>query len=269
MPSKHYTKSFYERLRDGATRSAEVVVPLVLEFLPINSVVDVGCGDGSWLATFQKLGMADILGMDGDYVERDLLQIPPELFCSMDLTKPFHLDRSFDLAVSLEVAEHLPAECASSFVKSLTRLAPLVLFSAAIPHQGGDNHINEQWPDLWARLFRECGYLPVDFIRKRVWQNDSVDFWYAQNSLLFAEESLIASNPFLTAEFERTNPNQICLVHPQQYLYLQNQYRDALARAQNPPPPSGVRAASRLLLVCLRNAFRKRIQSILGREERP
>jgi SAM-dependent methyltransferase len=268
MSSPHYTKSFYERLRHGATRSAEAVVPLVLKLLPVHSVVDVGCGDGSWLATFQKLGVADILGIDGDYVERGVLQIPPELFRSMDLSKPIHLDRSFELAVSLEVAEHLPAECASQFVKSLTRLAPFVLFSAAIPFQGGDNHINEQWPDQWAGLFHEHGYLPVDFIRKQVWQNDSVDFWYAQNSLLFAQASLIESNPSLKAEFELTNPNQICLVHPRQYLYLENRYHEVVARAEKPITPSGVTAASRLLWLCLMNAFKKRMHSILGKEAR-
>lgn len=263
MSSEYYTKSFYEEVRNGSTRSAEVIVPLVLQLLPVRSVLDVGCGDGSWLSVFRKLGVDDILGIDGDYVTPDLLQIPQDRFRAVDLTKPFSLGRVFDLAISLEVAEHLPADCASVFVGSLTRLAPLVLFSAAIPLQGGNHHINEQWPDKWAGLFRDNDYLPVDFVRKRVWQNDSVDWWYAQNTLLFAQANLLESNAALKAEFERTNLNQLCLVHPKRYLSL-----EAVVRAQQPPPPSGVRAASRLLLVCLRNAVKKRLDSITGKDSR-
>jgi SAM-dependent methyltransferase len=251
---EHYTREFYDGIRNGVTRSAEAILPLVLELLPVRSVVDVGCGDGGWLAAFKKLGVEEILGIDGEYIDRDLLQIPKERFQVLDLTKPFSLGRTFDLAVSLEVAEHLPAECARAFVESLTRLAPVVLFSAAIPLQGGNHHVNEQWPDNWAALFREHGYVPVDFIRKRVWQNEAVEWWYAQNMLLFAQAGVVESNATLNAEFEKTNPNQLSLVHPRKYL-----------EALNPPPappPSGVREASRALWLCLKNAIRKRLNPV-------
>jgi SAM-dependent methyltransferase len=258
-----YTQSFYERLRNGATRSAEVIVPLVLQLLPVRNVLDVGCGDGSWLSVFRRLGVEDIFGIDGDYVTGDILQIPQDRFRAVDLTKPFSLGRVFDLAISLEVAEHLPSESALVFVESLARLAPLVLFSAAIPFQGGDDHVNEQWPDTWVALFQKHGYVPVDFIRKRVWQNDSVVWWYAQNMLLFAKANLLENNAALKVEFERTNPNQLSLVHPKQYLAL-----EAVLRARQPASPSGVRAASRLFLVCLRNAVRKRLDWIVGKATR-
>jgi SAM-dependent methyltransferase len=253
MPSDHYTKSFYEEHRNGAIRSAEVMVPLVLELLPARSVVDVGCGDGSWLAVFRKLGVDEILGVDGEYVDRSLLQIPQDRFQALDLTKPFGLGRVFDLAVSLEVAEHLPAGCAPVFVECLTRLAPFVLFSAAIPFQGGEHHVNEQWPDKWAELFKEHGYLPVDFIRKQVWKNAAVEWWYAQNTLLFVRANLIESDKALKAEFERTNPNQLSLVHPRRYL-------SALGPAQS--PALGVKSASRLLFACLRDSVRRRIHAL-------
>ncbi len=194
MDSQFYTKSFYEQMRDGSRQSAEIIVPLVLQLLTVRSVVDVGCGDGNWLAVFRKLGVQDIVGIDGDYVDRELLQIPQDDFLTFDLTKPFSLERVFDLAISLEVAEHLPVECAAPFVESLTRLASLVIFSAAIPFQGGNNHINEQWPDKWAEYFRQHNYVPIDFIRKRVWKNDDVEFWYAQNTLLFARLDVVENS---------------------------------------------------------------------------
>lgn len=266
MPSEHYTKSFYEQMRNGATRSAEVIVPLVLQLVPVRSVLDVGCGDGSWLSVFRKLGVEDILGIDGDYVDQDFLQIPKDHFQAFDLTKPFSLGRIFDLVISLEVAEHLPSDCAGAFVESLTRIAPLVLFSAAIPFQGGNHHLNEQWQDKWADLFQTHGYLPVDFIRKRIWQNDSVDWWYAQNTLLFAQVSLIDNNASLKAEFENTAPPLLRLVHPKQYLYLQDRYREEAAR---PQAPLGIKATSRHLMAGLKNSFRKRLNEVLRKEKLP
>lgn len=260
--SEPYTEAFYKQFRDGARRSAEVIVPLVLQLIPVRSVLDVGCGDGSWLSVFLNLGVEDVFGIDGDYVARDILQIPQNRFHAVDLTKPFSLGRIFDLAMSLEVAEHLPADCAAGFVERLIHHAPLVLFSAAIPMQGGTNHINEQWPDQWAALFREHGYLPVDCIRKRVWRNDSVECWYAQNTLLFVQSNLLESNATLKAEFEQTNMNQLCLVHPRQYRTL-----EAVVRAQ-PRLPSGVREATRLLLVSFRNAAKGRLELIVGERTR-
>src|SRR5215470_339284 len=185
MAATHYTSAFYERLRQGATRSAEIIAPLVLKLVPAKNVLDVGCGDGSWLAAFQGLGASDVLGIDGEYVQRDLLQIPPASFQPADLAKPFRLDRVFDLALSLEVAEHLPPASAPGFIESLTLAGPAILFSAAIPHQGGDNHINEQWPEAWAAMFKKHGYLAIDAIRRHIWHNQAVEWWYAQNIMLY------------------------------------------------------------------------------------
>ena len=248
--SEPYTKGFFADIRAGSMRSAEEIVPLVLGLVPARSVVDVGCGDGSWLAVFRKNGVLDLLGIDGDYVDRNTLQVPQEQFQAADLSKPLQVGRKFDLAVSLEVAEHLPPECAASFVKSLTRLAPIILFSAAIPLQGGMHHVNEQWPDRWAELFQEHDYRLVDCIRKRVWQNDAVEYFYAQNALLFVRSDALEGNQSLALEFERTNPNQLRLVHPRKYLELANPYRAA----------PGLRAASRIWLATLKQSIEWRLR---------
>ena len=230
-------------------------MPLVLEFLAVRSVIDVGCGDGTWLSVFRALGVADIFGIDGAYVARDLLQVPYACYQATDLSKPFVLERTFDLAVSLEVAEHLPPSSAALYVHSLTRLAPAILFSAAIPFQGGHHHLNEQWPDKWAELFEHHHFLPVDFVRKRVWENEAVEWWYAQNALLFVSEELLASNALLRAEFERTNVNQLRLIHPRQYLYQRSLYERAVCQAQATP---GLGAACKTLLDSLKNSIRWR-----------
>jgi SAM-dependent methyltransferase len=208
-----------------------VIVPLVVERLRPRSVVDVGCGLGTWLAVFMENGVADVTGVDGDYVDSSRLEIPAERFVAHDLSTPLSLDRRFDLAVSLEVAEHLPADRAAIFVGSLTALAPFVLFSAAIPFQGGTNHVNEQWPEYWAALFGQRGFLPVDCVRREVWGDENVEWWYAQNTLLFVEEGRLASPPDGGRPFERTPFSQLALVHPRQYLW---QVESAAERDQSP-----------------------------------
>src|SRR5271165_3642324 len=90
------------------------------------------------------------------------------------------MERQFDLAISLEVAEHLDSKYASSFVAALLKSSPVVCFSAAIPFQDGVNHVNEQWPDYWARLFASHDYLAIDCIREKIWDNEKVELWYAQ-----------------------------------------------------------------------------------------
>ncbi|MGH9740598.1 MAG: class I SAM-dependent methyltransferase [Candidatus Acidiferrales bacterium] len=255
MKSEFYTRSFYEGLHEGVVQSAEVIVPLVLQLIPARSVVDIGCGEGAWLATFQGMGVDDILGVDGDYVDRTALKIPQRCFRAADLSIPLALDRTFDLALSLEVAEHLPAASASVFVESLTRLAPAILFSAAIPFQGGTNHVNEQWPEAWAELFDARGYAVVDAIRKRVWQDQRVEWWYAQNTLLFVRRDLLEQNSRLHAEFQRSNSTQLSLVHPRKYLGLQAEYNRIPASGSHPKTHPTSMALFRRLKDLLRKGF--------------
>jgi hypothetical protein len=206
-----YDREFFRWHSDGSYRSATVMVPLVLDFLSVRSVCDVGCGVGAWLRCWRESGVEDILGIDGDYVERDQLMIPPTRFRSADLCQPIRCERNFDLAMSLEVAEHLPESRAASFVADLAMLAPVVLFSAAVPGQGGTNHINERWPDYWAVLFDRVGFATFDVLRPAVWVNDAVQFWYRQNTLLFCRRDAIESYSSL-ATVAATTP--LALVHP-------------------------------------------------------
>jgi SAM-dependent methyltransferase len=249
MSSSPYTSAFFDTIRAGSRRSAHAVIPTVLHLIRPKSVVDVGCGDGAWLSVFQELGVKEAFGLDGDYVDRRLLQIPQDQFRATDLSLPFRLPRTFDLAVSLEVAEHLPRRSAADFIASLTRLAPVVLFSAAIPFQGGTHHLNEQWPDYWAALFELHGYLTIDCIRGRIWGNRQVEWFYAQNILLFASANRIREDSELRRWHEKTNLQQLALVHPVRFLQ---------------PFRCGVRDALRLLGHATLNAARKRIRALPG-----
>jgi len=213
---QHYDENFFRDLEKGSLQSAKEIVPLVVRFLQPASVVDVGCGTGAWLSVFKEQGIKDILGVDGDYVNRDSILIPKEAFQSHDLTSPLAINKKFDLVVSLEVAEHLPSNCAETFVESLTRLGPVVMFSAAIPYQGGQNHVNEQWQDYWRILFNKKGYEAVDFIRKKVWDNPKVGTWFAQNTLLYVHRDYMEANSNIKEEWEKSS-FPLSVVHPKSY----------------------------------------------------
>lgn len=165
--------------------AAEEVMPFLLHGFSPTSILDVGCGTGTWLKVAQDLGVPDVLGVDGTYVPLHKLRMETSKFQGVDLREPFRLDRSFDLILSLEVAEHLPEASAKGFIESITAHGDVVLFSAAIPNQGGQYHVNEQWPSYWAKLFDACGFDLYDVMRARYWDNPKVDFWYKQNMFLF------------------------------------------------------------------------------------
>ena len=202
----------YEDWLRGSTESARVTVPLVLEEIPAQSVVDVGCGLGAWLAVFENLGVDDVLGYDGPWVDRSRLLIVPGAFRAVDLQEPLAAERRFDLAVCLEVAHLLQPECARRFVESLTSLADVVLFSAAIPGQGGTGHVNEQWPAYWTALFRSQGYVATDPFRAALWEHPDVKWWFAQNIVSYATPSALERLPGLSRARCATAP--LPLVHP-------------------------------------------------------
>jgi len=214
-----YDKSFYQNGSRTARLSAAEIVPLMMHLTAPQSVVDVGCGTGEWLSVFKSSGVTRILGIDGQYVPQEQLQIPAENFAAHDLGHlPLNIERRFDLAVSMEVGEHLPTAKAGRFVAELVELAPVVLFSAALPFQGGVQHVNEQWPQYWVQLFHKHQYACIDCIRPRVWANENVAFWYAQNCFVAASKSTMHRFPRLQAEFERIGDGVPALVHPLNYL---------------------------------------------------
>jgi SAM-dependent methyltransferase len=186
--AEYFDSTYFEWQGDSAERSARAVVPVVVERLQPASVVDVGCGSGAWLKVFREHGADDVLGIDGPYVEPKALRIEPAEFLPRDLGEPFRLDRDFDLAISLEAAHYVAEEHAATLVASIAALAPAVLFGAAVPDQGGGPGRNRQWPGWWADLFARNGFRAEDWLRPLVWEDDRVDWWYAQNTILYLRD---------------------------------------------------------------------------------
>jgi len=190
-----YSPGFYDYIEQGARRSAERILPLVAGPLAPRSVLDVGCGRGVWLAAWTQLGATDVLGLDGDYLERNRLAIPPAQFRGTDIAQPFDLGRRWDLVQCLEVAEHIPPAASETLVQNLVRHGDRILFSAAVPGQGGHNHLNERPLAYWRERFAQQGYRAFDLVRPQVATDATIDPWYRFNVLLYVHERALATLP--------------------------------------------------------------------------
>ena len=233
MDNQPYDEKFYRAQKDGSFRSAELTLPHVAELVHLRSVVDVGCGVGTWLAVWQKNFGAEVYGIDGDYVDRTQLFIDEKFFHTANLEERINLNRRFDLAMTLEVGEHLSPARADSFVEDLTQLSDVILFSAAIPSQGGVNHINEQWQSYWAEKFLWRGYVTIDCIRPKIWTNSAVEMWYRQNILLYVKSTELYRYPELQEFYLRHRDTTICdKVHPALYANIVRNFKNFYQQVQ-------------------------------------
>lgn len=235
MFRKLYSRKFFAHLRESSVGSARALVPIVLDIHPARSVVDVGCGIGGWVKTFDEHGV-NAIGIDGDYVERKQLLIAEDRFIAHDLNRELdvidfcrrHCDKEsgrFDLALSLEVAEHLEPQRSDSLVRNLCALADVVLFAAAIPFQGGAGHINERWQSWWARKFYENGFDPFDVLRRDIWSRRDIAWWYKQNTIFYVNWNSAAHARFMTC-FAQPADTIFDIVHPELF-------RGKVARLKN------------------------------------
>lgn len=204
MYNHEYPKEIYN------TKSAVEIIPAIIDMLDPQSVVDVGCGIGTWLKIFEKNGISNILGIESQNLDKDSLLIEKDKVRLYNLEEPLSIDQKFDLAMCLEVAEHIEEKYCDTLIKSLIDLSDTILFSAAIPYQGGQNHVNLQWPEYWEMKFKNHNYYFYDVLRRRFWNNQNVEWWYRQNMFLIIKGGRI--HPF------KHRTPILRLVHPELYV---------------------------------------------------
>jgi hypothetical protein len=182
-----YNDKFYG---DNKTRldSAGEILNFIFTILKPNSILDVGCGRGSWLKIAKKLGAKTVYGIDGSWNDGKNLD-DDIVYKSLDLNNSFILDRNFDLTMCLEVAEHLEKTSADNLIYSLIKTSDVVMFSAAYKHQGGVKHKNENFHSYWANLFLKYNFVPFDIIRPAIWSNEKVSYWYRGNTFLYIKKN--------------------------------------------------------------------------------
>ena len=218
--SEFYDGSFYGRQRAKSMHAATRILPLVFRLFPVKTVADFGCGMGTWLAAARKLGAREAVGVEGPWVRREDLEDPEVTLQTQDLEKEIQLPREFDLVISLEVAEHLDPGRAASFVEDLTRASRRVLFSAAVPGQGGEHHVNEQWQSYWAAHFKAQSYRPLDVVRPEVWEDGTIPNHYKQNVLLYIREDAYEEAAAAARRHDAGPPAVLDLVHPGLYFRI-------------------------------------------------
>jgi SAM-dependent methyltransferase len=257
-----YSTSFYERIAKKSRQSARAVVPVLVDLFRPSSVVDVGCGTGLWLAVFRALGV-DVTGYEGPWIRSAHLAVAKDVIIEHDVTNRISSPRTFDLVLSLETAEHLPKSAAAGFVKSLVDLGSVVVFSAAVPRQGGTDHTNEAWPSVWVELFAHHDYVAIDCLRPLFWANDAVSWWYAQNMLLFVRRDHLPRYEHLAQKPLSAIGTALPLIHPRNYLALHSALDEARRQAD-----LSQRSCSELI-VALPAAARRALTTRLSRVRRP
>lgn len=192
MSNHKYSQHFYDFVEKSAGQSASIFIKKLKLGYPITSILDIGCGLGVWLKAWEQLGAKDIVGIDGKYVNQHELRIPLERFLPMDISKPFNLNRRFDLVQCLEVAEHIDESSAECLIRSLTHHGDIILFSAALPGQGGEHHVNEQPLEYWAEHFAQLNYRAFDYPRQCTKDATKIEPWYRYNTVIYANDAGIA-----------------------------------------------------------------------------
>ncbi len=185
-PNSLYDQGFYATHMSGMSASGKNVLGLIFDLYKPEAVMDAGCGQGAWLAAAESHGATTLQGFDGPWVNSDAMQSEKINFTSANFDQQMPTPpQKFDLAISLEVAEHISGANAQNFVNFLCEASDIVLFGAATAGQGGENHINEQWQTYWIEKFKNNGYECFDIIRPNFWNHPDVEWWYKQNAFLF------------------------------------------------------------------------------------
>lgn len=195
----------HRELRNRNRYAAAIVFDILDRFLTIDSVLDLGCGIGVWMQAAMEKPGRQVFGIDLEAFDPDELAVPAKSIIQGTVDRTLSLHRRFDLALCLETAEHIRSDCASEVVSNCVRHSDVVLFSAAIPGQGGLDHINEQPPEYWQDLFDLAGYEVIDLIRPLIWRDAGIPAWYRQNMLLFVNRKAAWTLDLLRAEACKTS----------------------------------------------------------------
>lgn len=220
------SKYIHNEIIHNSESSTEFVRFLYDTFKP-RSVVDIGCGLGNFLYGFKKCGVKDVIGVDGAWVDREKLSkyLTKDEYIEHNLELPLKLDKKYDLVLSLEVGEHLSQNAAKIHVQNLISAGKIVIFSAAIPFQGGQNHVNEQWQSYWKQLFENEDYVQKDIIRPNLWNSASIPWWYRQNSFVYAHKDV------QIADHKNYSINNV--IHPELYIAKVKALKETEERLSN------------------------------------
>jgi SAM-dependent methyltransferase len=254
-----YHPHYHDEKVEPGRHAAERILPIVFSVVTVRSIIDVGCGPGMWLDLAHELGVPTLTGVEGEWAKEWLggdRGSPGFELVLTNLEDDLRLPSTFDLAICIEVIEHLSPARGESFVADLCRCAPHVLFGAAIPGQKGPNHLNEQWLSVWAECFAAHDYRPLDVVRPLVWGDDNLRVPHRQNPVLFVHKDCYDRAAGRARTTEPPSLAALDQVHPALFTARSNALRTAL----EPPVRRRVRLAAGIPSAAIR-----RLRSLLRR----
>ncbi|MDR1760177.1 MAG: class I SAM-dependent methyltransferase [Fibrobacter sp.] len=195
MSKEVYNEDFYKTRHESKIEAAMEICRILTGMTPpVHSAIDFGCGTGTFLYALKELGAKEVLGLDGPWA-KNWQVISKDEFSEADFEQPIKLPKKYDLAISLEVAEHISEKHAGQFIESITEASDIVFFSAAVPGQRGEMHVNEQWQSYWCHLFAQKGFICLDYLRPLFWDNEKIGptlWYYKQNCLLYVKKERVS-----------------------------------------------------------------------------
>lgn len=154
-----YDSAFFAEWGPGHeryVRSAEIIAGVLQALYRPRRLVDLGAGCGVYGHFFSALGV-ETVSIDG--VTPPSEHSYPMTLHVRDLTAPFENEwGAFDLALCLEVAEHIPEELSDVFLDNIARFSDRLILSAAQPNQGGHHHVNERPKRYWVERLARKGF---------------------------------------------------------------------------------------------------------------
>lgn len=183
-----YNKEYYLHIDADASRSAPPIVDSVVSQFAPRTLIDVGCGSGALLAAFKAKGISTT-GLE--YSSAGLKACKERGLnvnqFDIESDRPQNLGK-FDAVCCFEVAEHVDERFANKLVDLLVSFAPVVFFTAAVPGQGGSDHINEQPHEYWIEKFKKRDYQLLSDITNQwrlEWGSKDVAEFYYMNIMVF------------------------------------------------------------------------------------
>jgi SAM-dependent methyltransferase len=153
-----YSETYYNGIESANSHVYQLLAETLTEVFKPTSVADVGCGSGGISAALRHSGVEQVYPFDFSQASVDMtIRRGFANARRLDLTQAQDIPATADLCLCLEVAEHIPRKFERHLVSLLSQVAPVLIFTAAPPGQGGHLHVNLRSQDHWKQLFREQG----------------------------------------------------------------------------------------------------------------
>ncbi len=191
MKNKKYNDKYYERHFAQYRKWENKIGEYLYEELKPNSVLDLGCGVGSYLEGFLNAGCKNLLGIELSFsdVEKYIVEDIRSHIIEGDVTTSLNLNRKFDCVISFEVGEHIAPYGTEKFIDNLILCSDrYIILTAAPPGQRGTGHINLRSKDFWIESIVSKGFLyREDLVEKyRVkWKEFNVEKYILNNLMVF------------------------------------------------------------------------------------